>query len=51
MRKTTIVSKIEIFEPTNPHLVEDAITRNSSIWLAFVLWEDLFESYKMTFTF
>ena len=51
MRKITVVSKIEVFGPTNPHLVEDVITRKSSIYLAFVLWEDLFESYEMTFTF
>ena len=37
MRKTTVVSKIEVFGPTNPHLVEDVITRKSSINLAFVL--------------
>ena len=31
MRKTTVVSKIEIFGPTNPHLVEDVITRKIKI--------------------
>ena len=35
--KTTVVSKIEILGPTNPDLVEDVITRKSSIYLAFVL--------------
>ena len=32
-----VVSKIEIFGPTNPHLVKDVITKTSNIWLAFVL--------------
>ena len=30
MRKTTVVSKIGIFVPTNLHLVEDAITENQA---------------------
>ena len=32
-----VVPKIEIFGPTNPHLVKDVITKTSNIWLAFVL--------------
>ena len=44
-----VVSKIEIFGPTNPHLVKDVITKTSNIWLAFVFLEDLFESYASAF--